>query len=462
MTFNEFADYYIQDYAPKKSPKTARGIVANINNHLRPQLGFLKVIEITKEDIRATIDAIVDGKTAKTVKTKKHGKRVVTGGTGAARSTYTHLRHMLMTYAPQKGIATQPHLFILTPKPESRYSKWGRDRFLTEKEYARLGEFIEKCKNRPGIEEVSRQELYEQVWETSMFKLCKRYGISDVSIAKLCRKNNIPTPYVGYWAKKEAGKPVSPKPLPNPENAATEMIEIKNPAFSEYHINPSVIRALELYLYTGCRKREILELKIEDVDFEQNQVLFRKTKTEENLRMPLAKPAMDTIKEFRADRKNNPHRYSYADPDNPYVIPGQGKDHLKGVYHVWTDVRERLGLDDVTIHDIRRSFGSVGARENMSLLMIGKALAHKSIEATRIYARLSDDATEGAVSHISNRVFELVTGAKAEPQKEMSNDDIDMSDIVAASVMKVLETLQEQGGSNDQLMALLGKPNQAA
>jgi hypothetical protein len=61
---------------------------------------------------------------------------------------------------------------------------------------------------------ISRQDLYERVWSTPMTKLAKEFDISDVGLAKSCRKNGIPTPPVGYWAKKAHGKAPSRPPLP--------------------------------------------------------------------------------------------------------------------------------------------------------------------------------------------------------------------------------------------------------
>ena len=54
----------------------------------------------------------------------------------------------------------------------------------------------------------TRLELYQLVWSEPLRKLAKPFGISDVAIAKRCRKSNIPLPGLGYWAKKEAGKQV--------------------------------------------------------------------------------------------------------------------------------------------------------------------------------------------------------------------------------------------------------------
>jgi hypothetical protein len=60
----------------------------------------------------------------------------------------------------------------------------------------------------------NRDELYHEVWSTPMQKLAEKYGISDVGLAKVCRKLAIPVPGRGYWAKKEAGQELSQLPLP--------------------------------------------------------------------------------------------------------------------------------------------------------------------------------------------------------------------------------------------------------
>jgi hypothetical protein len=59
-----------------------------------------------------------------------------------------------------------------------------------------------------------RDSLYEEVWATPMAKLARKYGISDVGLAKVWRKLAIPVPGRGYWAKKEAGRAVQKLPLP--------------------------------------------------------------------------------------------------------------------------------------------------------------------------------------------------------------------------------------------------------
>lgn len=60
----------------------------------------------------------------------------------------------------------------------------------------------------------TRKELYKAVWSKPLTQLAKGIGVSDVAIAKRCRRNNIPVPGLGYWRKIETGSKVPRTPLP--------------------------------------------------------------------------------------------------------------------------------------------------------------------------------------------------------------------------------------------------------
>jgi len=62
--------------------------------------------------------------------------------------------------------------------------------------------------------EFTRKELYELVWRQPMRTVAASAGISDVALAKHCKKANIPVPNRGYWARKQAGKPTIRISLP--------------------------------------------------------------------------------------------------------------------------------------------------------------------------------------------------------------------------------------------------------
>jgi len=60
--------------------------------------------------------------------------------------------------------------------------------------------------------QVTRHELYRQVWARPAVQVAVDYGISNVALKKLCKRHGVPVPGRGYWARKTAGKRVDPAP----------------------------------------------------------------------------------------------------------------------------------------------------------------------------------------------------------------------------------------------------------
>ena len=76
----------------------------------------------------------------------------------------------------------------------------------------------------------SRQELYDLVWTQPIATLAATYAITDVGLAKACRRAGIPVPHRGYWAKLAAGRPAEKQPLQLPPVGGTEVVIRSRPA----------------------------------------------------------------------------------------------------------------------------------------------------------------------------------------------------------------------------------------
>lgn len=79
---------------------------------------------------------------------------------------------------------------------------------------------------------VTRQDLYDQIWSMPVSRACRLYGLSDVSLANICDDWEIPRPPRGYWSKKRNGKPVRQKKL--------KPIEEGNPVIFSYQPQPAM------------------------------------------------------------------------------------------------------------------------------------------------------------------------------------------------------------------------------
>jgi hypothetical protein len=66
--------------------------------------------------------------------------------------------------------------------------------------------------------QLTREDLFELAWSKPISALAQDFGISDVALAKRCRRLGIPIPGRGYWARVDAGQtPHRPK-LPKRED----------------------------------------------------------------------------------------------------------------------------------------------------------------------------------------------------------------------------------------------------
>lgn len=62
----------------------------------------------------------------------------------------------------------------------------------------------------------NREKLYEKVWTMPLQRVAEEYGMSHSAMGWICKSLHIPAPGEGYWQKRAANKPLSPRP-PLPE-----------------------------------------------------------------------------------------------------------------------------------------------------------------------------------------------------------------------------------------------------
>ncbi len=76
------------------------------------------------------------------------------------------------------------------------------------------------------IHKFTRHELYDLVWSKPMTTLAKEFNLSDNGLRKICMKNDIPLPNMGYWAKAKYGKVITRISLSKHIDDNEKLIEI--------------------------------------------------------------------------------------------------------------------------------------------------------------------------------------------------------------------------------------------
>jgi integrase len=165
-------------------------------------------------------------------------------------------------------------------------------------------------------------------------------------------------------------------------------------------ISPFAAAAIRLLLFTGCRLREILDLRWSEVDFERGLLFLPDSKTGKKT-VILNAPALAVL--------------ASLERLGEYVIAGEDQAKPRAdLQRPWAVVTRRAGLDGLRRHDLRHSFASIGAGASLGLPIIGRLLGHRSSETTSRYAHLDADPVRRA----SNAIGETIAAAMKGSGKE--------------------------------------------
>lgn len=166
-------------------------------------------------------------------------------------------------------------------------------------------------------------------------------------------------------------------------------------------ISSAAAAAIRLLIFTGARQSEILTLEWEFVDLTRRRLLLPDSKTGEKL-IPLNAQAVKVLE------------WLPRTLGNPYVIVGgRHGQHLVNIRKPWGFVRERAGLDDVRLHDLRHSFASVAVSGGASLPMVGALLGHTQPQTTARYAHLADSPVTELNDSIGDAIERAMDGDAA-------------------------------------------------
>ena len=79
--------------------------------------------------------------------------------------------------------------------------------------------------------------------------------------------------------------------------------------------------------------------------------------------------------------------------------------HLVEPKRAWATLLKRANIEDLRLHDLRRTLGSWQAATGANSYIIGKSLNHKSQSATAIYARLDTDPVRASINKATDAMF---------------------------------------------------------
>jgi integrase len=164
-------------------------------------------------------------------------------------------------------------------------------------------------------------------------------------------------------------------------------------------ISLSAGAAVRLLLFTGCRLREILNLRWEYVDLERGLLFLPDSKSGRKT-IILNAPALTVLNGLRQA--------------GPFVVPGDNPDSPRAdLKRPWEAITTRAGLTGVRLHDLRHTYASFGAGGGLGLPIIGRLLGHSQVSTTARYAHLDNDPLRRASEAIAGRISAALEGKRS-------------------------------------------------
>jgi len=166
------------------------------------------------------------------------------------------------------------------------------------------------------------------------------------------------------------------------------------------------IPALFRFLYsTGVRINEALSIRNEDVDFERQRIVLKKTKNQMQRLIPLNPSLLEVLRQYKVYRDKIPIQAISA-PKRFFFVSTIGKPlHHGSVYNWFRKVLKECGIPYLgighgpRIHDIRHTSAvhslikQVGEGVDIycALPILSVFLGHKTLKGTETYVRLTQE-----------------------------------------------------------------------
>lgn len=222
-----------------------------------------------------------------------------------------------------------------------------------------MPEFIISLRDDPNINEVS-MGTYARDLKTILrfFMKCEYLPYFEISIPKT-DKQPIET-YTDAELKKLLKKP-----------------DVRTCNFATYRSWVIV----NFLLSTGIRQNSMVNIKIKDLDFDNNIVYVTVTKNRKPLIIPLNQDIVKILQEFLKYRKGNPDDWLFCSTYGEQLTRSSS-------YHALWDYSHYRGIDKTGVHRFRHTFAKKWVTMGGSVVTLQKILGHSSLAITENYLNI--------------------------------------------------------------------------
>ncbi len=205
----------------------------------------------------------------------------------------------------------------------------------------------------------------------SFYKFASKKGLVDRNIALTLEQGKLPVKERDYLTQEEI----------------TILIDA-----IDHRLIALVVKFLA---YTGLRISECLNLKVDDIDFNNNFIRVREGKGRKDRSIPIHEDIQPLLKEYIDDWRD-----AYGS-DYLFATKRTGSLSNNYVNAVIRKATKKLGWNKrISCHMLRHSFASNLVKKKVGLVEIQKLLGHSSLKTTSVYTHVDNEQLFDAVNSL--------------------------------------------------------------
>ncbi len=157
------------------------------------------------------------------------------------------------------------------------------------------------------------------------------------------------------------------------------------------------VDALWMSLVTPFRSGEVVTLRAEEVSPMGDYIFLQDSKTG-GRKVWLGQRARSIVQRLR----------SRASGSRKYLFPGRDHSHIlqPSLSKAWRRLADSAGLEDVVLHDLRRTWASLALDSGEHMQSIRIALGHSTKHMTARYAHLGDERLSDVATRVEQRLLD--------------------------------------------------------
>jgi integrase len=182
------------------------------------------------------------------------------------------------------------------------------------------------------------------------------------------------------------------------------------------------------FVYSGMRKQELFSIKAEHIDMDKDTILVPGTKNKASY---AAIPLASALKSVLARR--------IAHADNGFLFPS-----LINLSTSFRRLAQRIGIEPFTVHDLRRTCGSLLINSGVDIASVQAILRHADIATTiAVYAHLTPATKKEAIDKLpplnsSGRIRQIGEG-----RRRIDNVRVRQIDMLTGEVVGTYDSIAE-------------------